>query len=161
MSSDEDFPVTTINSEESIDAIFENDPIDPIIYIPGFNVPGEDLNLRKLRSGQFRLQALLAQILPAHQDLWNRNTNTTGSVAQSDREYRADEYAMKDMLYRFVRAGTGFDMGTGVKRKTKNRKTKNRKTKNRKTKNRKTKNRKTKNRKSRNRISKNKRSKIF
>jgi hypothetical protein len=109
-SGDDDFPIVTINSTETIDALFENNPltsnpIDTSIYIPGFNVVGEYLYIKKLPSGRLLLKALISQILPAQQVLWT-NVTTSNSTITSDRIYRTDnDDEMKNILYRFVEAG--------------------------------------------------------
>ena len=134
---DDDFPIVTINSTETIDALFENNPltsnpIDTSIYIPGFNVVGEYLHIKKLRSGRLLLKALISQILPAQQVLWT-NVTTSNSTITSNRIYRTDnDDEMKNILYRFVEAGGNIPPPPpiigGVKRR-RNRKSKGRRLK--------------------------------
>ena len=143
---DDDFPIVTINSTETIDALFVNNPltynpIDTSIYIPGFNVVGEYLHIKKLRSGRLLLQGLISQILPAQQDLWT-NVTTSNSTITSNRIYRTDnDDEMKNILYRFVEAGGHIPPIIGGVIKRRNRKSKGRRFKNRKSKSRRLRNR--------------------
>lgn len=150
-SSDDDFPIVTINSTETIDALFENNPLDtynPIdtsIYIPGFNVVGGYLHIKKLRSGRLLLKGLISQILPAQQVLWT-NVTTSNSTITSDRIYRTDnDDEMKNILYRFVEAGGNIPPIIGGVKRRRNRRSKSKRFKNRKSKSRRS--RKIKNRK--------------
>ncbi len=140
---DDTIQATVINDLASINAVFStlHDPeidgrpplrITRIITIPGFNTPNGDLTLSKLRTGSFKLQALLPQILDEQRGLWERTTApvTNRHFVTTEREFiTADEDDMKNTLLTFINPAV--NGGKSRNRKSRNRKSRNRKRKSR------------------------------